>query len=642
MRVTFFEQLELELPSAVSFDPPEPVVPLQLHDLPAGVLALDTETSDPGISRGVGSSWPLGEGFVCGVSIVGPGVSLYASFRHAAGNNVDEALFWRWLRVQAAREDITFVMANSPYDIGWTTRHGVVFLNNPVDVQAMAYVLDEHRRSYSLANLGQDFLGEDKSSAQLVAAARKYNVAYPMSNMQHLPAWVVAPYCVQDAALTRRLYDHFLPLLEKDDLLDVLAIESASAQVAVDMRRLGVRVDLAKVERLRGRYVELREIALKQIADTTGVHMQPFENAAAAKALRIENPDIQLPSTSRGNDSVRRDVLHGLRSPIAIAIGHARKYDKAIGTFLDGYIEKFVVGDRIHAEFHPTRRPRSGADDSNDALRGTTSNRWSSSNPNLQNIPIRDPDIGPDIRSCFIADEGTRWCKLDWASQEPRFTVHYAALVHMTGAAAMVSRFQADPMTDLHGETAALMNVPRQNAKTINLAIAYGAGSANIAQQLGLRTKHITTRDGRLVEVAGEEAQALIDLHARSMPFLSGLQAMVKSVAESRGFIKLFTGRRMHFKRGYAGKYERTHKALNALIQGSAAEQMKIALVELRHAGIPVNLTVHDEADLMLPAGAEGDKRLAQAKQIMESCVKLQVPVVAEHKIGADWGLSTE
>jgi DNA polymerase I-like protein with 3'-5' exonuclease and polymerase domains len=320
-----------------------------------------------------------------------------------------------------------------------------------------------------------------------------------------------------------------------------------------------------------------------------------------------------------------------LGTPVSRAIADARKYEKALGTFIDGYLTKYVVRGRLHGELHPTRR----ADE--DAEGGTTSGRWASSNPNLQNIPARDPELGPDIRGCFLPEEGEQWLKLDWASQEPRLTVHFALLARQRGAREMAQRFRDNPHTDLHGECAALMDVTRPKAKTINLGLAYGMQGAKLCHTLGLPTEMVKSKTGTMIEVAGKEGQRLLDLHFEKVPFMRGTYMLAKQRAEKRGYVKTISGRRIRFEK-IDNRYWRTHKALNGIIQGSAADQMKYALAQFLREGIPAALTVHDEADRSIPLGEEGERIRKRMVEIMERIVPLEVPMIAESLTGANWG----
>ena len=201
----------------------------------------------------------------------------------------------------------------------------------------------------------------------------------------------------------------------------------------------------------------------------------------------------------------------------------------------------------------------------------------------------------------------------------------------------MAQRYRDNPHTDLHGECAVLMGVPRGPAKAINLGLAYGMQGAKLCHTLGLPTKTITTRRGLVVEIAGDEGQRLLDKHFEAVPFIKGLYDVAKETAERRGYVKTISGRRIRFEK-HGDEYWRTHKALNGIIQGSAADQMKMALHAFMVEGIPANLTVHDEADRSIPRGEEGERIKRRMVEIMETIVPLEVPMIAESLTGPNWG----
>jgi len=626
--------MALDIPPPKKHPLPANWAPFDVAQLPklSGVCALDFETKDPGIGMGIGSSWAHeGAGFVCGVSIAWAGGAFYLPVEHSNGN-VDLITVGLWLREQATNPDVTFVMANSTYDVGWLGDWGIVPVNPPYDVQGMATLLNEHRSSYSLDNLARHYLQRHKGSGDLVTAARDIGIPHPMSNMDRLPAWIVEPYAVDDAVLTLALYHHLMPMIEAEGLVNILDIERRASMAAGDMRRRGVRVDVDKAERIKQSFILKRDAAIADIARITGVNVTPWDNSAILQALRVENPALVVEHTPTGKEALRKEFVDALGTPVAKAVAHARHLDKSINTFFDGFIHKYAYRGRIHAEFHTLRR----TDDEGYGY-GTITGRLSCSNPNLQQIPARDPEIGPAIRSCFLPEEGEQWLSADYSSQEPRWTIHYAAMMNLPGAAAMVERFRLDPRTDLHGETAALMGVKRTPAKTINLAIAYGAGGAKICHQLGLPTR-MKEIHGRMVEIAGIEGQALIDRHAEAVPYVRGLAKAASKRAEEQGYIVSYGGRRMRFTRGFDKKPELTHKALNKLIQSCAATQNKIALAGLRDAGVPVMISIHDSAEVSVPLGEAGERMRSQIVEIMELAVELLVPSVVDVKVGPDWG----
>lgn len=620
----------------------------------SGVVALDLETFDPGLAAGKGSSWyKHDEGFVTGIGVGTFEDKFYLPVAHSDGN-VDPDRAFRWLRVQAAKPDVTFVYANAPYDIGWLSkRHGIEFANLPHDVQTMAALLDETRYSYSLDSLGQAYLGVGKNDQELKDACIRGGLQDPMSRMDLVPGWLAEQYGLNDIDLTLRLFRHLMPMIEADKLGRVLDLERECALVAVDMKALGVRVDLDRADHLRTDFTARRATALGRIYDLTKVHTTATDLQSLIRALKVEQPDVDLPTTANGKESIAAAVLDGLpSSPVIEQIREARALDKAIGTFLESYIFGHEYRGRIHADFNPLRRSDERAQG------GATGGRWSSQNPNLQNIPVRTA-IGLEIRKCFVPEIGEEWVKLDYASQEPRLLIHFADITRkdgqpLRGAAAMVARFNENPLTDLHLQTALLMfrHTPetwemldkvlrkalRGRSKTINLAIAYGAGGGNICDQLGLPTvMRSFEKGGRKISyrAAGEEGQALLDRHYEAMPFLRELQKIAKGRAEDRGLVRTILGRIIRFA-VVGGALARPHKALNAVVQGSAADMMKLAQVALRRAGVPLLVAVHDEADLSVPRGA--DAYIAKVKRIMEEALTLRVPVVAEAKTAANWG----
>ncbi len=601
-----------------------------------GLVALDAETSDPGLAVGNGSSWPHTEGFVCGWAISHEHGDFYLPTRHSEGNTDPEKVT-RWLSAQAKKPGVTFIYANAPYDLGWLLRDNIDPVNLPIDVQAMAALLDEYRFSYSLDALAADYLGERKGDKAFIDACTQGGLREPKSNMALVPAWIAEPYAVQDAKLTRALYHKMMPEIEAEGLQRVHELERECALVARDMKRRGVRVDLDRAQREMRRFEILRDQHMAIVRDLTGVACSPTDNVSLAKALKVENPAMQLPTTTAGRDSIRKEVMDSLKSPVADAINAARRYEKAINTFFKGHILGHAVKGRVHAEFHSTRR---SSPEEDGGLNGTVTGRFATTNPNLGNVPTRDPGIGDAVRGCFLPEEGEAWAKLDYSSQEPRLTVHFAMLARLAGAQAMVDRYIANPKLDLHQETADAMGIPKQRnlAKTINLGIAYGMGGGKLCHQLGLPTEMRTHRQsGKRYEAAGMEGQRLLDLHLARMPFIKAFQQLAQKRAEERGYITMIDGRRGRFKK-HGDEWMETHKAANKVIQGSAAAQMKTALCLLKRASIPILVTVYDEADLSVPLGEAGDRLIAQVKEIMEGAIPLKVPVVAEAKIGANWG----
>jgi len=264
-------------------------------------------------------------------------------------------------------------------------------------------------------------------------------------------------------------------------------------------------------------------------------------------------------------------------------------------------------------------------------------------NPNLQQVPARHEIIGPMVRSLFLPEEGQLWASNDFSSQEPRLLVHYASLLDLPGADTMVSAYKENPDTDFHQMVADMAKIKRKQAKTIGLGLMYGMGKAKLANQLDLTV---------------DEAGALIEQFHKNVPFLKGtVNAVMRRIEQpiSLGAIRTILGRRCHFplwepaewgvnkalpyeqavaKYGPRIKRAGTYKGLNRLIQGSAADQTKMAMVALHEAGERLLLQVHDE----LVLSVETKEQAQRAAEIMANVVRLEIPSRVDVEIGENWG----
>ena len=338
------------------------------------------------------------------------------------------------------------------------------------------------------------------------------------------------------------------------------------------------------------------------------------------------------PRTEKGMASFQRQWLESHTHELPRLIVEARKLNKARTTFIDKMILEHSHEGRIHAEAHPLRSDRGG----------TVSGRFSYSNPNLQQVPARDPEIGDMIRSIFIPEENCEWGVFDYSQQEPRLTVHYADKMNLAGAKEAVVEY-TERNADFHQIVADMANIPRKQAKTINLGLSYGMGKEKLINELGLDDS---------------EAQKLFDQYHEKVPFIKGLQDQCTRIATDRGYIKTLGGRRCRFdlwesrferttplpleeaKSEYGESLKRsfTYKALNRLIQGSAADMTKLAMLELWKEGIIPHLQIHDEVDISVKDKTEA-KRVCE---IMRDCVDLVVPLLVDYELGPSWGQTEE
>ena len=606
------------------FTPPtEWVMPDGYPDLSgAREVAIDLETKDPNLTS-LGSGWPRKDGHIIGVAVAVEGEAWYFPIRHDNGGNFDDKQTLRWL-TDVCSVERDYIMHNAMYDLGWLSAENIEVKGRIIDTMIVAALLDENRFSYALNALGRDYLNERKSEKDLYEAAASFGVN-AKSEMWKLPAHFVGAYAEQDAALTLKLWQHFKGLIVKEDIADIFDLELKVLKVVFAMRKKGVRVDLGKAEELK-EYLQQEE--LKTLEAVGGQDIDIWAAASIAKAFDEEG--LRYPKTPKsGQPSFTKNFLANHSHELPKAVVRARELNKARTTFIDTIL-KHQYNGRIHAEAHSLR-----SDDG-----GTVTGRFSYSNPNLQQVPARNAEIGPMIRGLFLPEDGELWGAFNYSSQEPRLVVHYASLLKLEGAQSFADQYNVDANTDFHQMAADVVGVPRKQAKDINLGLFYGMGKNKLAEQLGLEF---------------EDAKELFKEYHGKVPFVQQLADYVVNRASNKGVIRTLLGRKCRFNKwepnaygtfkpmsyedafaehGPAIKRSFTYKALNRLIQGSAADQTKAAMVALYEEGIVPLIQVHDELDISVPNKDTGD----HIKNVMESCVDMQIPSVVDAEYGPSWG----
>jgi len=591
-------------------------------------IAIDLETCDPNIKT-LGPGWARKDGYIVGVAVAAGDWCGYYPIRHAKGQNVDPKMVLKWLKIQMETPDIDKIMHNATYDAGWLRAEGIEVQGRIIDTMITGALVDENRFSYALNSLGRDYLGETKSERLLRAAAKEFGVD-PKAEMYKLPAKYVGAYAEQDAALTLRLWHRLRTEVENQDLWHIWKLETGLIPMMMDMRSQGVRVDVDKAEQtkriLQKKTKEFRAFIKKE----SGIDIEPWASASVAQVFDAIGEGYE--STEKGAPSFTKQWLQNHPHKVAQAIVKLREFDKADSTFIDTILRHQTNG-RIHCEFHQLR-----SDDG-----GTVTGRFSSSNPNLQQIPARDKEIKSMIRGLFIPEDGCKWGSFDYASQEPRLLVHFAASIENRHPMVdeIVEQYHTGDV-DLHQMTADIAGIGRKEAKTVNLGIMYGMGKGKLATQLS---------------ITPEEAGDLLDEHASKVPFVRGLADMAAQRAEKVGTIRTLLGRKCRFelyepktfgykkplpleeaRKEYGPMVRRafTYKALNKLIQGSAADQTKKAMEDCYAEGLLPMLTVHDE----LCFSVEGDDQARRIKDIMENGLSnvLKVPSKVDDALKDNWG----
>ena len=602
------------------------VKPTEFPDLrKVDEIAIDLETKDPDLIK-KGSGSVIGNGEVIGIAVATKHYKGYFPIAHEGGGNMEKARVLSWFK-DVLEAPSTKIFHNAMYDVCWIRAMGFKINGDIACTMIAAAVTDENRFRYDLNSLSWHYLGYGKNEAALAEAASEWGID-PKSEMYKLPSMHVGAYAERDAEVTLGLWQEMKKEIINQDLEDIFDLESDLFPCLVDMRFKGVRVDIERAHTMKTEFKKAEHDLLNKIKGETNIDTQIWAARSIANVfdvLRLEYPRTEKTEAP----SFTKNFLQEHKHPVVNMIAKAREINKAHTTFIDSILRHEHKG-RIHAEINQLRN----------AGGGTVTGRFSYQNPNLQQIPARNKDLGPKIRSLFIPEDGCRWGVFDYSQQEPRLVVHYASLYKLPSVYDVVEAYQNDPDADFHRTVADMAQIPRSQAKTINLGLFYGMGKAKLQAELG---------------VTKEKAKELFDTYHGKVPFVKQLMDKASNRAQDRGQIRTLLGRLCRFhlwepnsfgmhkamthedalkEHGPGIKRAYTYKALNKLIQGSAADMTKKSMLELYKEGIIPHIQIHDELDLSI----ENEGQAKKVIEIMENAVNLEVPNKVDYESGDNWG----
>jgi DNA polymerase I-like protein with 3'-5' exonuclease and polymerase domains len=602
------------------------VKPTEFPDLrQVDEIAIDLETKDPDLlKRGSGSV--IGNGEVIGIAVATKHFKGYFPIAHEGGGNMDKTRVLSWLK-DILDAPSTKIFHNAMYDVCWLRAMGFKINGDIACTMIAAAVTDENRFRYDLNSLSWHYLGYGKNEAALAEAASEWGID-PKSEMYKLPAMHAGAYAERDAEVTFGLWQEMKKEIISQDLEDIFDLESDLFHCLVDMRFKGVRVDIERAHQMKKEMKKAEQELLHKIKSETNIDTQIW--AARSIANVFDMLRLEYPRTDKTQaPSFTKNFLQEHKHPVVNMIAQAREINKAHTTFIDSILRHEHKG-RIHAEINQLRSQTGG----------TVTGRFSYQNPNLQQIPARNKDLGPKIRSLFIPEEGHRWGVFDYSQQEPRLVVHYASLYKLPSVYDVIESYNNDSSADFHQTVADMAEIPRSQAKTINLGLFYGMGKAKLQAELG---------------VTKEKAAELFNTYHSRVPFVKQLMEKASNRAQDRGQIRTLLGRLCRFhlwepnsfgmhkamthedalrEHGPGIRRAYTYKALNKLIQGSAADMTKKAMLELYKEGIIPHIQIHDELDLSIEDDAQAKKII----EIMEHAVTLEVPNKVDYEFGKNWG----
>jgi DNA polymerase I-like protein with 3'-5' exonuclease and polymerase domains len=609
----------------------------------AKYIAIDLETRDPDLkTRGSGAV--IGNGEIIGIAVAIEGWSGYYPIGHREGN-LDKRIVLEWFK-EVCATDAVKIFHNAMYDVCWIKAYNIPIRGMIVDTMVMASLIDENRLWYSLNSIAFDYLGAVKDEKALKDAAEKAGVD-AKSEMYKLPAMYVGGYAEKDAELTLNLFKKLSLEITKQKLENIFNLETNLFPCLIDMKFKGVRVDVEEAHKLKKQLLLQEENLLLEVKKETGIDTEIWAARSIAQVFdKLNLPYVRTEKTKA--PSFTKNFLQEHKHPLVNKIAKAREINKAHTTFIDTILKHSHHG-RIHADINPIRSDQGG----------TVTGRFSYSNPNLQQIPARNKDLGPKIRSLFIPEKNHKWGCFDYSQQEPRLVVHFAATTESTmfddSVENIVEKFKKDSV-DFHQTVADMANISRSQAKTINLGLFYGMGKAKLQAELGLNTKM--------------EAENLFNQYHENVPFVKELMTHTSNYAQKEGCIATLLGRRCRFDKweinqwndgkfvapmskieaeaAFKEKYPNakpqvlekgirramTYKALNKLIQGSAADMTKKAMLDLYNEGIIPHIQIHDELDISVESETQAKKII----EIMENAVTLAVPNKVDYESGDSWG----
>lgn len=637
------------------FEPVSDWVPPSISSLPdiskEPIIAFDAESRDPELSvrggTGTGMVRKDKNAYPVGIALACPGFKCYLPFNHANGGNLPPDEVIRYTQAMMYSPGVK-VGHNTHYDLGCLFNVGIEPIGKPgvsfADTMIQAALLDETLKGgYSLDNCLKYFLNDTgKTETLLIEAAVSHGFAPSEAKgiLWALHSKFVGPYAEDDAAKTLDLYLDLVERLEEQGLERVADIEMRLIPVTFLMSQRGLPIDIEAAEKLSTQWQEEEHALRLEVEAQFGCKIDINSSAKLASLISDKFDGITIPKTAKDGDSISNEWLDGLNVPVLHTLATLRRLTKARRDYVDGFFIKYHRNGVLHPDWRQTARDAGG----------TRSGRMSASNPSPQVLPVRDPNIGPLIRALVTAihlPRSPRIASADYNSQEIRIFIHVAAELVAKGVdlassinpmfraqenedirrtvAEVVARYQENPMWDLHKHVAEMMGISRSHAKTINFAILYAAGIPKLAGQLGCDK---------------EQARVHRTNHEKVLPFATAVLQHFISQASSRGYVRTILGRRRRFIIGDPKDIGLGHYiGLNACVQGSAADQMKVAAVNLyeKHGIFPFAL-IHDEG--LFPVYDDEDKKIITSE--MEGALQLHVPVIADVGVGVNWTKAKE
>jgi DNA polymerase I-like protein with 3'-5' exonuclease and polymerase domains len=628
------------------------------------VYGIDIECYDPCINEKKGVSWVYGKGHILCVSVYDKSKDKKMVFK-GCPEKIGKLLL---------DPDVILVGHNLTYDIGWmeyTLKIQGKTKATLIDTMIAEGLLNEYGKK-DLDSVAKKRLGIGKKKTRIEAWAESEGLRGDFrKHLKDAPWELLKEYVEDDASIPVSLFFNAqLPLLKEQGLMNPFYVDCYLIKPVLQMKVHGIRLDLAKKKEnyekakkvydkayraFERKYGKINLNSTKQkavlfdrhdidynykitVRGLNGVRAFPNEKRELLNMVLEDVPGFRMikkevtlfvPKKKRGkiereleslgymfssNPNLDAKALAFLahKHPLAADILEIQKMNGTITKFLSEKFDRFLVGDRIHADFNISK-----SDDS-----GTISGRFSSSNPNLQQVQSKGEAFGLQLaelcRGVFLPDDNHWLLAIDYSQIEYRLLVHYAVGL---GAKEARAEYNKNPNTDYHQFVMDLTGLVRKLAKNLNFGVMYGMGIRSMASTNGWDLDY---------------AQDIYDKYNDRLPYVSATMDKVSTVVKERKYITTIGGRRARLK-----DKNLSYTFLNRLNQGGSADIMKAAMVRAHKEGIfdilKVHLTVHDELICSVPKTKEGIIAVGKLKKIMETTIRLSIPIVAEPEFGENW-----
>lgn len=566
---------------------------------------------------------------VCGYSLSDSKDAVYVSVRHKGGANIDQPeAFEAEVNKIIQQRKKPLVGWNIKFDAHFSENHDIILGNNIVDGMVMEALLDENKHKYDLKSTLPGYNIEHKSDKALYAhIGAKFGCKPDRSSMAHFHRLsgddpFAVGYACDDTRTTLQCYEKQYKELYRQELDLVADLENKLCHVLQKMERRGIQVDEAEAARVKLEVDELYERAylelpleeaesgeVKFINIRSGKDLKEYFEMCSITDWPMTAPTERFPN---GQPSFNKQFL--ATSQEGLNILNCRKYGHLKNSFLD-VLDSHIHKGRIHTTFNQTKNE----------THGTKTGRLSSSNPNKQQVPKRDKELGKIYRRMFISSPDCILIEYDYSQAEPRLYSHYS------GEPVLIQGYTSTPVIDMHSVAAQYMNVSRDVAKNLNLGIMYTMGADKLAAQLGI------TR---------EAALDILKRWKRTFPNVAKFTKRASQVAEERGYVKTILGRRARFPDA-----RWSYRAANRIIQGGSADIMKWKLVEIDRYLVENNLedvckmllTIHDSIVFEIhKSRMDLIKIIASVmERVQVPPFNLKVPFTVDYNHGQNWSAAT-